>query len=105
MNTVTPWPFGDAPNVMCFTVRSIISASKPLLMVHHDAEDGTWSFLTGEPIDMSEAMLVSLKSMVERDESLRDLADLPPGWTAVRLATEASWMRAPNESSAETQEG
>lgn len=90
---------------MCFTVRSIISAAKPLLMVHHDAEDGTWSFLTGEPIDMSEAMLVSLKGMVERDETLRELADLPLGWTAVRLATEASWMRAPDEPFAEMQEG
>jgi hypothetical protein len=52
MNTSTPWPFEDPPNVMCFTVKSIVQATKPLLMVSRDVEDAGWSFLTGESIDM-----------------------------------------------------
>lgn len=62
-------------------------------MVCRDAEDEDWSFLTGEAIDMSEALLVTLGSMIERDRSLLDLADLLPGWTAVRTAFLSPWER------------
>ncbi len=77
MSTSNSWPFEDPPNVMCFTVKSIVQVTKPLLMVSRDAEDAGWSFLTGEPLEMSEALLVTLRSMVERDQTLLELADLP----------------------------
>jgi len=78
---------------MCFTVRSIVEGTKPLLMVSRNAEDEGWSFLTGEELDMSEALLVTLRSMVERDSSLLALVDLAPGWTAVREKASSSWTR------------
>jgi hypothetical protein len=86
---------------MCFTVKSIVQATTPLLMVSRDVEDAGWSFLTGEPLDMSEALLVTLRSMVERDQTVLELADLPPGWTAVRSSPQASWTRAEDKISNE----
>lgn len=102
MSTSNSWPFEDPPNVMCFTVKSIVQATKPLLMVSRDAEDAGWSFLTGEPLDMSEALLVTLRSMVERDQTVLELADLPPGWTAVRGSPQTGWTRAEDKISDDT---
>ncbi len=97
MQAELDWPFEDAPDVMCFTVRSIVDGSQPILMATRDAEDGGWSFLTGEALDMSQALLVTLRSMVERDVTLLGLVDLLPGWMATRSATQDAWMRSPCE--------
>lgn len=93
MNTSSSWPFADPPNVVCFTVRGIVEEGKPILMVSRDEEDGAWQCLTGDAFDMSDAMLVSLQSLVERDPSLRALADMPPGWMAWRESPAAAWSR------------
>jgi hypothetical protein len=87
------WPFDDPPNVATFTVRQIVDGGEPILLVAHDAEDGGWQFLTGGPISMSDAMLVSLAEIVRRDPSVVELADLPLGWEASRMALGASWER------------
>ena len=73
----TAWPFDDPPHVATITVRSIIDGQTPILLVYHDAEDGGWQFLDGRESTMTDARLVSLQDMVERDHSLCELADLP----------------------------
>ena len=73
------WPFDSPPNVACFTVRSIVDGVRPVLMATRDTDDGAWQFLTGDAFDTAEAMLVSLKSMVSRDSTLLQLADIHPG--------------------------
>lgn len=83
----------DAPNVACFTVSSIMNCAKPILMVSHDAGDGSWQMLTGDAFDMSEAMLVGLRELVERDASLLALSDLPLGWSAWRERPGVPWVR------------
>lgn len=87
------WPFEDAPNVACFTVRSIMEGAKPILLVSHDAEDESWQMLTGDAFDMDEAMLVLLTNLVALDESLIELADLPLGWSAWREHLGSPWIR------------
>jgi len=46
---------------------------------------------------MADALLVSLKSMIEHDPSLARLADLPMGWSAQRDDVESDWRRVPRE--------
>ncbi|RYF52123.1 MAG: hypothetical protein EOO27_28910 [Comamonadaceae bacterium] len=87
------WPFDSPPNVACFTVRSIVDGMRPVLMASRDTDDGAWQFLTGDVFDMAEAMLVSLESMVARDPSLLQLADIQPGWIAWRERPAAPWSR------------
>ena len=87
------WPFDSPPNVACFTVRSIVDGMRPFLMVSRDADDGAWQFLTGDAFDMAEALLVTLESMVARDPSLLQLADIQPGWMAWRESPGAPWSR------------
>lgn len=88
------WPFADPPNVITFTLRSVIEGA-PILLVCHDVDDGGWQFLTGESIDMANALLVTLHSIVNRDASIAELADLPIGWQAEREHKAAPWKRRP----------
>jgi hypothetical protein len=90
------WPFDDPPNVATITVRQIVHSGEPILLVARDAEDGGWQFLTGGSFDVGDGMLVSLHSMVERDPTLVELADLPRGWQASRESVEAAWQRSPD---------
>ncbi len=87
------WPFDEPENVAAFTVRRITQGERPILLVVHDADEGMWQFLTGEPIDMADALLVSLRSVYRLDPSIGDLADLPPGWQARRSAPGDPWRR------------
>ena len=87
------WPFDDPPNVATITVRQVVEGGEPVLLVARDAEDGGWQFLTGGAFDVADGMVVSLQGMVQRDPSLAELADLPPGWQAARERVGAAWRR------------
>jgi hypothetical protein len=93
--TQDAWPFEDPPNVAAITVRQIVHGARPILLVAHDDDDGSWQFLTGEDLDVADGMLVSLKSMIDRDPSLAELADLPLGWHAWRDQVGSPWQRGP----------
>jgi hypothetical protein len=92
------WPFADPPDVASITVRQIVREGHPVLLVAHDADDGSWQFLTGGAFDVADGMVVSLQGMVERDSSLAELADLPLGWQAWREQRGSPWQRGPSES-------
>jgi hypothetical protein len=87
------WPFVDPPNVVALTLRQIIAGEKPILLVCHDAEDGMWQFLDGNDVRMEDALLVCLKNVAECDPSVRELADLPLGWQAIRTRPGQVWRR------------
>jgi hypothetical protein len=87
------WLFPGPPNQATFTVRQVLGDGKPILHVTHDPEDGGWQFLTGDPVKMADALLVSLASVVQHDPSVAEVADLPPGWTASRRSAGEPWQR------------
>ncbi len=87
------WPFADPKNVAAVTTASIVDGKSPILYVSHDEDDGGWQFHTGDTVDMSEAKLVSLYSVVQRDPTLKELADLPLGWEASRSSVGQAWQK------------
>jgi hypothetical protein len=90
------WPFADPPSVATITVRQIVDDGRPILLVTHDADDGTWQFLTDGPVSMTDALVIGLANMLKRDPSLAQLADLPLGWRAWRESPDEAWERAPS---------
>ena len=93
------WPFDQPQNCLVFTLRSIVFEGEPILYVCHDADDCGWQFLDGQPIEMANAALVSLKTIVSRDASVLELADMPVGWSATRADSSSPWQRLAPESS------
>jgi hypothetical protein len=92
-NVPENWPFDDPPNVAVVTIRSVTEGSVPILFVTHDEEDGSWQFLSGEPVREEDARVVALHRIWTLDPSVAELADLPLGWAASRTTPAAPWRR------------
>ena len=87
------WPFSDPCNVATLTVRQVIEEEAPILFVTHDADDGSWQFLTGERPHEEDGRVVALQTILAIDPSIAYLADLPVGWRARRSRPGVSWSR------------
>jgi hypothetical protein len=93
---MSDWPFDQPPNCAAFSLRKIVFGGAPILYVSHDEEDDGWQFLDGGPVEMSDAAVVTMAEVVELDPTVLDVADLPPGWRAMRGAVGTPWQREPN---------
>lgn len=93
------WVFDDPPNVAVIAARSVVFEHDWIAYVSHDPEDGAWQFRGSRTLQMqeSDAVVVSLRSIVELDSTVKDLANLPLGWHAWREAEGAAWCRATAE--------
>jgi hypothetical protein len=76
--------------------RSVFSCGDWIAYVSHEDDDGSWLFYTSDTRDWDERdiMLVGLQEVVQRDESILALADLPEGWHAWRSSKSSPWQRA-----------
>lgn len=93
---MTDWKFADPPNVAVISTKAVVSGETWIAHVSHDADDGAWQFhgALPEQVGEADAVLVSLRSIVERDPTVLELADLPLGWRAWRNAKTSKWKRA-----------
>ena len=90
------YKFLDAKNTMAITTKRIVSGKSDILLVSHDEDDGMWEFLDGEDVCEDNALVVSMYEMVQIDESINKLYDLPLGWVAHRKSKTADWTRTSN---------
>ncbi len=90
------WPFDQPPNCATFTVRQIIRDGAPILHVCHDLDDHGWQFLGWEDANVADAAVVCLAEILTLDPSVRQVADLPPGWHAWRRSVNEPWKRGVN---------
>lgn len=88
------WTFKVPVETGTFTTRQVLDGSRPILEVYHDHDD-SWQFLCGTTLDIDDLKLACLGCMVERDDALLQLADLPQGWVAHRESKGSSWEREP----------
>jgi hypothetical protein len=88
----TDWKFPDAPDTACYTTTFVLNKA-PILRVYHEY-DGDWQFHGAqEQVVQDEAKLVSLAAMVQLDDTLTELSDLPYGWSATRSGPSSHWER------------
>lgn len=76
-----------------FCCGHVFRRERPVLLVTR--EDGDWQFLCGKDdhVDPHEPYHVSVGILVAFDETLNEVADLPPEWEAERESPSASWIR------------
>jgi hypothetical protein len=86
------WRFQEGSNRAVFTTKPVIHDGLPVLLVSHD-KDGAWQFLCGMTNEVDDAAVVPLGSILQRDHTLVDLADLPEGWQARREKIGSAWKR------------
>jgi hypothetical protein len=90
------WPFDQPKNCAAITLRSIVFAGAPILLVCHDEDDHAWQSLGGEDFDETDAAVVAMEEIVDRDPSVSEVADLPPGRIAWRERVGDAWERQPH---------
>ena len=64
--------------------------------MHYD-DDDSWGFQSGKPVTMEDAQVVGMGCIIRMDDSLFEIADLPPGWSAERTAVGGVWRRYKDE--------
>jgi hypothetical protein len=75
----------ESPNDLVITTRLVMEEAWPILLVTHDTEQPPgWQFVngSGDTDDPSTGIPVHVEHVLERDPSISELADLPPGWRA-----------------------
>lgn len=94
MEAPADWPFpDDPPNVAVITTRGVMDGTDWIALAALDAEEHDWQFIGPNGAHDEEAMVVALRRVYERDPSIAEVADLPPGWKAWRVAADAPWQR------------
>jgi len=88
-----PWPFDQPQNCAVITLRSIVFGDAPILHVSRDEDDHGWQFLGLKDADFADSAVVAFAEIVGLDETILQLADLPPGWRARRQSKSSPWIR------------
>jgi hypothetical protein len=96
--TDAEWPFDQGPNTAAIASRSVFLSGALVRIVVHYSDDHSWAFLDGDEGSEADAAVVSMAEAVERDGTLREVADLPPGWVATRERMGGAWVRGPDPS-------
>jgi len=82
--------FLENTNTAVFTTKFILER-RPVLYVYHYEDDGAWSFTGNEDCEDGEYRLISLEEMINIDNSILELADMPVGFYAKRGDINSSW--------------
>ncbi len=93
MTTHDDWPFDQAPNVAAVSDVHVTDHGAPVLVVVHYDDDDSWAFLCGASFDPKHAKLIGMGTALRLDPTIREVADLAPGWSAARESVGAPWSR------------
>jgi hypothetical protein len=88
------WPFRDPPDRRVLTTRFVVEKGFPILVVSRDSQ-GEWEFLCGTTNKKKDAREILLGEVLDYDEAVAQVADLPAAWRAFRDAPDSPWMQAP----------
>jgi hypothetical protein len=91
------WPFDQPPDGVALTTTHVMKEGHDITHVYHDADDHGWQFHFPGEKKASDAMVVAMKTIVQFDPSVQEVADLPPGWVATRACRGAAWTRKENK--------
>ena len=86
------WAFPDPPHTQAYLSRTVESSEEAVTFVSHDA-DGDWQFLGDLMSEGGGPVLSCLHHLIDRDTTLKGVADLPLGWYAERDAIGEDWRR------------
>ena len=85
--------FKEAGNTAVFTTKFVLFDNKEITTVYHDEDDGAWQFFSDDHFDNYEdvAKIACLDEIVEMDETILELAEMPAGYYAFRKSKIDKW--------------
>ena len=91
-SSLSDWKFPDPPHTGVYLSKAVHENEEDITYVSHDIEDGAWQFL-GDSMSDSGGVLSCFHHPIDKDPSLKELADLPIGWCATRAKPGDPWLR------------
>jgi len=84
--------FLEDENTAVFTTKFVMKDRELITYVTHEIEDGAWQFYSESEFNgYEDIMVVSLKNIIELDETITKIADLPLGFAAFRKTKTEEW--------------
>ena len=79
--------------IAVFTTKFVIEDKKTIVLVTHDIEDGAWRFFSDDSFENFEevAKIVEFQELINMDNSLLQIVDLPLGYSATRNDEFDNW--------------
>lgn len=76
-----------------FTTKFVLDDNKTITYVTHEIEDGAWQFFSDDSFKNFEevARVVGLQEILDIDNSMLEIADLPLGFCATRKDKFGKW--------------
>lgn len=91
------WPFDQPPNAAAITTRQVLEKAEEIHAVVHYSDDHSWGFLCGTTDAAEDGRVIVMQEAVQLDDTLRSIADLPPGWKAWREHRGSPWIKEEND--------
>ena len=77
--------------------RAVMERRRAIAYVYRDMDDEGFQFISDGEKTEGDAMMVSLEEVYELDPTISQLADLPPGWRALRQRPGGDWAMEPSD--------
>lgn len=87
------WKFPDPPHTLALVTDEVNEGREDVTFVNHCPDDEGWEFV-GDT-EGGDFKMVCLHHPIDSDDTLKELADLPKGWNAVRATKGDEWLRRP----------
>jgi hypothetical protein len=87
--------FRTEPHTKAYVCNLVFDRSRPVLLVSR--ADGEWCFLCGDSHedDPSAYKVVGIGHVIEADQTVVELRNLPADWEAERESFVSAWVRVP----------
>ena len=84
--------FKESLDKAVFTTKYVVVENSPIVYVSHD-EEGDWQvFSSEEDIEIEDSMVVSLGEILEIDQSVEKILNLPINSNATRKSIISEWI-------------
>jgi len=82
----------ENPNQSAITTSYVMEQNHDIIYVSYD-EEGDWQFMSDDPFDEGDAMVVSIKEILEKDKSLLTLPNIKKNEAYERKNKNSPWIK------------
>ena len=85
--------FNEPLDTAVFTTKFVLDENRDITYVTHEEEDGVWQFFSDDKFEDFEevAKVIGLGEIIEIDNSILALAEMPEGYYAFRRSIKDKW--------------
>jgi hypothetical protein len=81
----------ESENKAVITTRFVVENNSTITYVSYD-DDGDWQFFGNEDITENDALVISIKQILDIDQSLKDIPEIQEGQNVTRNDINSPWQ-------------